>query len=210
MMSHISKFHVALTNIRKNPPKLDFTKIKDIKSQHANWVIPGILMTGPSPTSFINQINQKTFINDVLYNDINTFICLQEEIHYDKYKNLIPSEKYHNTEFMQISIEDNKVPKHNVFIDTLADIIEKIIIGRKIYLHCYGGHGRTGLYIVALLSCIYKELERKEDALYYFQMTHNMRRIQDNHFYGILPAKVAENKCQQELLNEFYIFLKFL
>jgi len=68
----------------------------------------------------------------------------------------------YNTKYNYISfpITDHEVPedsrKFSVFITTLSDIIYEMKDGDLIYIHCKGGHGRSGIVVAALLSSIFK------------------------------------------------------
>lgn len=46
-------------------------------------------------------------------------------------------------------------------------------------------------------------------SLHYFQSVHDMRGRQTLHFFGMLPARVADNPAQRAMLREFLAFLKF-
>lgn len=188
----------------------DFNNIKTIKSDYANWVIPGKLMCGPSPVSLKNECDVSTNLKNLLADGIDTFVCLQMESNPDEYKKYIDVSLASQITFLHEPIVDNMVPSHQIFLQSIAQILQLLINGRKVYIHCYGGHGRTGLYVIALLGCLFPELRRKELAQYYFQSVHDMRRKQMFHFYGILPSRVAENECQQRLLDDFFAILRFL
>ncbi len=193
-------------------PKLDFKEIKNIQSDWANWVIPKRLMSGPSPLAISSDgIEIQQNICSIIADGIDTFICLQSESSPDDYKKYFPPDKKENILCVQYSIDDHTVPTHKDFIKSIANILSLIQQGRNIYIHCHGGHGRTGTYIIALLACLYPELRGdKSHASHYFQSVHDMRKKQILHFFGILPARVAENPCQQALLDDFFALLRFL
>ena len=207
MKSHILELVAAIEKIQTCQPKLDFSRIQNIKNDYANWVIPGRLMAGPSPVTMNNSAEN---LDNILQDGIDAFICLQDEAHQDDYKKLIVTTKHDHLLFIHIPIIDHNVPNHQMFVKSLAKIIYMLADGKNIYIHCHGGHGRTGLYVVALLAIIYPELRSKSTASYYVQSTHDMRRKQTKHFHGILPARIAENQCQQELLDDFFALLRFL
>ena len=196
----ITQFITQFTTLEQIP--LYFDKINNVVSDYTNWVIPGRLMCGPSPLTMGNAAM------DIIADGINTIVCLQKETKYTEYLHLFKNSE--NLEFLQVDIDDNKVPSYREFIVSVTKILTYLKDGRNVYIHCHGGHGRTGLYVIAILACVYKELRTKELALHYAQHTHDLRRKQVMHFYGMLPARVAENKCQQELLDDFFALLRFL
>jgi len=193
-------------------PALNFKEIKNIQSDWANWVVPRRIMTGPSPLAISSDEGEiKTNMEAILADGIDTFVCLQSESSPEDYKKFIPAEKRDRLVFVQYPIDDHTVPSHKDFTASLSHIIGLLRDGRNIYVHCQGGHGRTGTYVVALLACLYPELRKdKSLALHYFQSVHDMRRKQILHFFGLLPARVAENRCQQDLLDDFFVLLRFL
>ena len=57
--------------------------------------------------------------------------------------------------YMKFPIADHKVPRSKrcfaSFILQLAGIIQRTGMGEKIYIHCKGGHGRSGVVVACLL-----------------------------------------------------------
>jgi predicted protein tyrosine phosphatase len=209
-MSHTSELARAIQSIKS--PSLTFDKVAHAKSDYANWVIPRRLMAGPSPLIVSNEVERVTNLRSIIDDGIDTFVCLQSESSPEAYKMYIPLDMIaqKNLVFLHFPIDDHKTPTHQAFVSSITTLLQAITSGRNIYIHCHGGHGRTGLYIVALLACLYKELREKDLAMYFAQTTHNLRKKQTLHFYGILPARVAENECQQRLLDDFFALLRFV
>lgn len=191
-------FIAALTAIK--PIKLDTTKLSTITCDQANWVVPGRLMTGPVPSN-------KTMMDAIMADGIDTFVCLQQEISPVFYTAHIYSAKKPMT--IHFPVEDRCVPSKKEFVKHITTLIDLMCSGRNIYIHCYGGHGRTGLYVCAVLGCLYPELRKVDDALYFFQSVHNMRSVQKNHFFGVLPARVADSDIQRAFLVDFFAMMSF-
>lgn len=65
-------------------------------------------------------------------------------------------------------IKDNDIPRNSVEFSNLiirySEIIENLNFGEKIYIHCRGGHGRSGLVAACLLVYIYNITP--ENAMY--------------------------------------------
>lgn len=108
---------------------------------------------------------------------INTYCCLNDE--YGKYvkgtmyteykKELLPSEL-----FIHEPIPDMKTIEESK-IDGLSDKLAALILdGKKIYLHCAGGHGRAGMIACATLHKLYPELS-ENDIMNYVQFAHDQR-----------------------------------
>lgn len=67
-----------------------------------------------------------------------------------------------NVKYISYPIRDNSIPENpDSFIDFLKfiiSIIENLNSQEKIYIHCRGGHGRSGM-VVACLLCILEDLD---------------------------------------------------
>ena len=65
-------------------------------------------------------------------------------------------------EYSQYSIRDHNVPDdwHSFaqFILKTCNLVKKLDPGERIYLHCKGGHGRSGLVVACILCYLYKIL----------------------------------------------------
>lgn len=58
---------------------------------------------------------------------------------------------------IQFSIPDRKVPEDvHVFCALVIHLTHEIKEGKKIYIHCKGGHGRAGLLVAAILCYLHK------------------------------------------------------
>lgn len=62
-----------------------------------------------------------------------------------------------NARVIHFPISDNNIPENKDQFFRLVTCIEQHIRqGKKIYIHCKGGHGRSGVLVSALLCHIYK------------------------------------------------------
>ena len=65
----------------------------------------------------------------------------------------------HNSRYINFPIPDRKVPTDLTlfykFILMVCDIIEALKPGELIYLHCKGGHGRSGIVVACVLCQLY-------------------------------------------------------
>lgn len=90
------------------------------------------------------------------------------------------------------------------FIITVSDIIHNLNKGEKIYIHCKGGHGRSGI-VVASIFCYYYSLPSNE-ALYYTSKYHS-NRIEMRDKWRRLGS--PQRKCQKDFVYRFFHPLKF-
>jgi hypothetical protein len=56
-----------------------------------------------------------------------------------------------------------------------VDIARRVQDGEVIYMHCWGGHGRTGTLVCVVLSLLYGL--SAEEALFRCQFVHDLRRV---------------------------------
>lgn len=96
---------------------------------------------------------------------------------YSYEKKIIPyTTKY---TYINFPIKDNNVPQnwksYSIFLIKVSDIIKKLNPGELIYIHCKGGHGRSGIVVASLMCYIYNMNAR--DALDYTNKTHNNRSL---------------------------------
>lgn len=110
------------------------------------WVVPNKLLAGAYPGDINSSRNHKkltallnsgfdTFFNLTSENEITPYypILLEEAVHY----NLQVTHKF-------FSISDMGLPNRMNMIAILDSIDQALAAGKKIYLHCWAGIGRTG------------------------------------------------------------------
>jgi len=157
-----------------------------------NWLIPGHLMIGGYPASFTGNISQSNEILKALVQveGINTFVCLNREygrngIHpayaddttdacfgKNNIKVYNPSfDKSRN--FIHLPIPDMSVAEKKRVIEVCENIVERLHRGEKLYVHCSGGHGRSGTIAAISLCMIYGI--NPEIAFEYLQYAHDQR-----------------------------------
>ena len=85
-----------------------------------------------------------------------------------------------------------------IFIDTVVDICKHIINGDIIYVHCWGGHGRSGLAICLAYFFLYGM--NAEEAMGYAQYLHHMRVDvpPDNDFPTYDKVRVPQTDTQRD------------
>ena len=120
-------------------------------------------------------------LNTLLSAGITTFVCLNEPFEKDrsyKYENDLPKDK--NCSFINEPIEDMNITS-DVKVRTLCEnIVKKIYKGEKVYIHCKGGHGRTGTIAGIVLYMLYKlSIQQIFD---YLQYSHDQRL---GNYFGI-------------------------
>lgn len=203
-----------------------------IRSDYANWIIPGRVMCGPYPGldggNFPDKASAEQNLKSLLADGIDCFVCLQEEIFeldnnkphpyfpkYENYKNTlgqIAGVDVSSLRFLHLPIRDQCVPDKNVFMQQMAQLAEAYTHGHKIYIHCAGGHGRTGVFACCLLLALFR-MNKGVNADYimqFVQYAHDRRRIQDKRVHHMLFVQSPNTAEQRALVTEFSNFLKFL
>lgn len=116
--------------------------VKPIKNCY--WVVPGKLLAGEYPRNIDKESSQEK-INSLLNSHIAIFIDLTDEDDGLKpYSDLLSD----SVSYYRFPIQDVSIPEStNATIAILDAIDHHIAKGQVVYVHCWGGVGRTGLII---------------------------------------------------------------
>mmetsp|Transcript_19221 Transcript_19221/g.34210 ORF Transcript_19221/g.34210 Transcript_19221/m.34210 type:complete len:353 (-) Transcript_19221:316-1374(-) len=167
-------------------------------TDESNWVIPGKLLVGAYPAEASDSAHEER-LSSILACGVTTFVCLQSE--YDHMcrdraawcegKKIRPYIHDAHRICSTLSVKDKRVvsPEHLSFwhcpimdCDVVSDEVTtrlaralcwRLVAGDVIYLHCWGGHGRTGTIVAVMLGMLYKI--SKAEALKRTQLYHDMR-----------------------------------
>merc|ERR1712088_336283 len=135
-----------------------------------HWVIAGRLAAGKSAGGF-----PSTSLIDLVNEGVDTFVSLQES--YYEYgctdyrqtlRNLAKKPDFppHPINFLHFPIPDFGVVKDQDMLALTNQLVDLLKNGRSLYVHCYGGHGRTGTVLLHLLSAILgKDMQASMEVL---------------------------------------------
>jgi len=164
-------------------------------TDESNWVIPGHLLVGAYPADVDNQVH-KAVLKSILACGINTFVCLQKEYDHtscnpDDWRNGTKIRPYiedahticetetmtppDNLSFIHVPIADCDVTSDSIVSQVAEELCWKLLAGDVLYIHCWGGHGRTGTFVAVILGMLYKL--SKVEALKRTQLYHDLRKI---------------------------------
>eukprot|EP00435_Cladocopium_sp_Y103_P011261 s3098_g2.t3 len=166
-------------------------------SEHANWLIPGRLMLGRYP--FVSPVYCPSLpegheqLRSLLEVGINTFVCLQSELPaqevawpregvavpgfpgaFQPYSAVAREESTAELQFLHSPIADLGTPGLRELSALVRDLKERILRDEKIYLHCWGGRGRSGVVGACLLGSLDPSLSA-EEALDFVQRGYSAR-----------------------------------
>jgi len=161
----------------------------------SNKVFEGFY-AGAFPGDIDNEINDENLIT-LLNEGFDTFVCLMSEYYSDAdedewryafshrvvrpYMNDIQrilENKEANTNlknvlFKHYPIKDMSTIRDNETLQAAREVAELLKDGKKVYIHCWGGHGRTGVIVCLVLHLICGI--SAEEALIYCQYVHDKR-----------------------------------
>jgi hypothetical protein len=223
-----------LNSLRKvhNKISIRLNDLPKIKTDFNNWVIPGVVMAGPFPgqdgINFQSDDQACANLQGILADGVDVFASLCAELphpedtsfdgksigtYFPTYKSYVTIINTHNIATKPIKYEhfkiiDQKVPTDQELVHILTVLLEHISQGKTIFIHCAGGHGRTGTIVASLLLCIFSI--DTEFALYFTQHTHNNRRRQDQRTKAfIIPVRSPNSEEQYQLVRAFGVFIRF-
>ena len=116
------------------------------------WVVPGQLIAGEYPRNLDDESSTEKI--DALVNaGVTSFIDLTEESELKPYSHLINPDGSNGNSHQRFPIADVSVPESRETTIAVLDAIDvNIASGKLVYLHCWGGIGRTGLIVGCWLA----------------------------------------------------------
>ncbi len=117
------------------------------------WVIPGKFLAGEYPRTLDNQASIEK-INALLDAGVTAFIDLTEIHELEPYTGLIAAHPNGaQVTHQRFPIIDVSTPRSAAFTNQILDAIDQQLAeGKLVYLHCWGGIGRTGTIVGCWLS----------------------------------------------------------
>lgn len=163
----------------------------------SNWVIPGRVIAGAYPAS-LDDAETNRILTTLLELGINTFVCLQAEVNInipdmawrsgqglrpyirDTQKILSKARDTCNpritqskVDFLHLPIIDGNITTDSALSKLATDCCDRVLRGERLYIHCWGGHGRTGTLVAVMLGRLYDI--PYTTALRYTQAYHDTR-----------------------------------
>ena len=130
------------------PRLLDLTH--QAHPRNSYWVVPGSLMAGEYPGDR-NHWSTRRKLADYLHHGIDAFLDLTEAGELFPYEDVlreVAQEFGLDCAYRRLSIRDVDVPEHPARMRNILDQIEQWRSQeRRVYVHCWGGVGRTGTVV---------------------------------------------------------------
>lgn len=182
-------------------PKLEVASLRETHfiSEYQNWLVPNHVMVGRYPGSGRGEWAEKA-VTSVRAAGVTTFVCLQSELPpqdsgremprgFERYFEAAtafdgpaPSFAYYGIPDMEPAADLESL---GTFVQSLADRVEN---DECLFVHCWGGKGRTGLVAACLLGELYDV--GPEEALDRVQAYVELRAP------GALSPETAAQKAQ--------------
>jgi protein-tyrosine phosphatase len=106
------------------------------------WVVPGKLLAGEYPGSIIDS-EAPGKVRSFVEMGITLFIDLTESRELKPYAHLLPETACH----VRKAIRDVSIPTPELMREIQQVIAAALAAGHVVYVHCYGGIGRTGTVV---------------------------------------------------------------
>ncbi|MGL4813964.1 MAG: protein-tyrosine phosphatase family protein [Enterobacter sp.] len=111
-----------------------------------------------------------------------------------------------NVDVVHFPISDNNIPENKEqFYNLVVYISKQIKDGKKIYIHCKGGHGRSGILVSALLCYIYNITPNesfKKTSEYHSTRPIHARRSKMNEFWKKKGS--PQTKEQKQFIHDLF------
>jgi Protein-tyrosine phosphatase len=112
------------------------------------WVLPGSLLAGEYPLSDTRADNELR-LQRLLSAGIDTFLDLTDVGELPEYRSLLPRE----VRYARSAIPDTQVPADPAQMRAIqAHLHDQLAAGRRLYVHCRAGIGRTGIVVGCYLA----------------------------------------------------------
>jgi protein-tyrosine phosphatase len=111
------------------------------------WVLPGNFLAGGYPISSVEEAVARQGLAAFLDAGITSFFDLTRAGELPAYQPILQEEANHYgipIHYRRVNIQDKGLPSHEQMKALLDTLDAALAAGQKIYLHCWGGIGRTG------------------------------------------------------------------
>eukprot|EP00300_Choanocystis_sp_HF-7_P000115 c10099_g1_i1.p1 GENE.c10099_g1_i1~~c10099_g1_i1.p1 ORF type:complete len:1245 (+),score=232.27 c10099_g1_i1:42-3776(+) len=185
------------THLSQRPPNQKYTDVLAAMhrgpTQCTNWIVPGVVMAGDAAT-----MDDPTTFKAVLATGITTLVCLQTKSEIASpghYRRLVAS-SHPSIKLRHFPIVDQNIAGDEEVGVFIKELLERLEGGEVMYIHCRGGHGRTGTICSILLGRMYGLSAR--EAMWRVQAYHDVRERavfvakSDYEFPAVFPNQIEQ------------------
>jgi DNA polymerase IV len=153
VIQHASRIEPPKTPLPKReeyrPPSMPATQDRPIPNSY--WVIPGRFLAGEYPGALVD-VEARGKICRILESGVTCFIDLTEpgESGLHPYEPLLMEEAARmnkKAQYIRMAIQDCGIPTQELMEKIQHTIANALGNGENLYLHCWGGRGRTGTVV---------------------------------------------------------------
>jgi predicted protein tyrosine phosphatase len=145
--------------VRLNLPRLTLVPPSACRgpTRVSNWVFDGALCCGGYPSA-LDENEAEATAHAMAEAKFEVYVNLMQENELKRfrpYAEAIAARSKIQAEFIRYPIPDSGLPKDEEgFVSLIFRILSLLRAGKRIYIHCWGGHGRTGIVVSTLLAVL--------------------------------------------------------
>jgi Cyclin-dependent kinase inhibitor 3 (CDKN3) len=156
------------------------------------WVVPGCFLAGGYPISSLDDTIARQCLSAFLEAGFDTFFDLTRMDELPPYLPSLQEEAARHgisIQYQRMNIQDRGLPSHVQMVALLDAIQTALAAGRKVYLHCWGGIGRTGVTVGCWL--VHQGLTGDQALI---QLNEFYRTAEQSHHYPQSPETNAQGR----------------
>lgn len=160
--------------------------------------VPNIY-AGEHPTIIKDRVSNCERIEQLINEGFTDFYDLTENFELPNYTQwLRPDNLYINFPIKNLSVPTS-IKETYTLIQSISEISFRSN-GRKAYIHCYGGVGRTGMIVACLLAYYYHDYD-------YESVMERFQKVYKNYTKSVY-MNAPETVTQREFIKQFIQFMK--
>lgn len=165
----------------------------------SNWIIDNRLLIGTRPGQWKGL--QEDFSSILPLVDV--VVCLQAEAPPPKAKKYCQMIKEAKKKLIFAPIKDFNVT-HSL-VDIVTELIRRLRRGERLFVHCRGGHGRTGMIISGILyGIMHPDVSISiNDIFHYIEETTKACRETDKNYFVEMPETDKQRTMVKNNIHRF-------
>ena len=178
--------------------------LTDPPSSRSNWLVPGHLLIGAKPGGYYDAPDDE--VRSYLEAGVTTFVCLIGEYrttaaYMAAYPEIAKSISQSSPsgaaslDFIHFPIRDFETTEGKELEKLVLELKRRLLQGEVLYIHCLGGHGRTGMVVIPLMMALFNVDYSQAES--FVNESTRLHRVADRGWRHNMPetdqqAEVAE------------------